>query len=980
MSPNRFERIQRLFEQVCELSPGERAAFLERECGSDKKLRGEIEDLLAAAENSQGLFANVSNAFEVMGDPGESSPQVFQVGETLAGRFQIVRYIGRGGMGEVYEASDSELGENVAIKTLRPEFIADPVGLRRFKREIQIARRVAHRNVCTVFDIARHRTSGPEYTFLSMELLQGETLGSYLKRHGKIDVDAAVPLVRQMAAGLDALHREGIVHRDFKPGNVILVGGETGSYRVVVTDFGLARSVVAHGDGETEVSRPGELLGTLDYMAPEQFSTVTAGPPADIYAFGLVLYRMLAGHHAYEGADAIQIGVRKATQPPKPIQEYVPRLDGRWIEAIGRCLERDPGRRFESAGEAVRVIEGLPPATLPVEIKPSKSDSVVSGNGSERLERPQPLWKRIGVATGTILLMGCLLVGAIAPASVVTLLEKVGLGFYPPLPDEIRLVVMPVAADAGTQLSREYLDGLTEAVASRAVGMEPLRENFVVVPSSEVLREARRATERIENPADDRDPPDDEGDSFAVMDVAGKLGANVVLLTEVAERDGRVYRRAELVDPSTGKPFDREEFELRLGDRSTAEDQLVSSLAGMLDLDPAAVRATQRLETQRPDSGEAYAFYLQGRGYLARHDKIENVEEAIQLFHRSLGEDSEYALAYAGLGEAYWRKYAIQRDGPWMNQALQNATNALEHGEELPQVHTTLGLVHLNTGRTDEATADFLRALDLDSRNVDALIGLGQSYEQAGARDLAEATFQKAIALRPNLWTSYKQLGLFYHRQGRYEDAIEQYNRILDLAPDSAHAHVNLGAFSYFLADYEVAEQHWRRALDLDPGRPSIYTNLGKVLFDQEKYDDALQYFQEALDRHRTHSALSNIADAYRKVGREEDAVAAYNESINLLLEAVRINPSAAAAYGYLAHNYAELRQEGQAIDAARRALSRSPNDPELKATVALAYASLEMEQEATQLVEELLADGYPRERLLRNGLLRRVAANLSRD
>jgi len=204
-----------------------------------------------------------------VGHPGEPSPHVFQVGETLAGRFQIVRYIGRGGMGEVYEASDSDLGENVAIKTLRSEFVSDPAGLRRFKREIQLARKVAHRNVCTVFDIASHRGPGHESTFLSMELLDGETLSTYLKQRGSLGPVEAFSLACQMSAGLDALHQEGIVHRDFKPGNVMLVGGKTETQPVVVTDFGLARTVAARGEGDTEVSRPGELLGTLNYMAPE---------------------------------------------------------------------------------------------------------------------------------------------------------------------------------------------------------------------------------------------------------------------------------------------------------------------------------------------------------------------------------------------------------------------------------------------------------------------------------------------------------------------------------------------------------------------------------------------------------------------------------------------------------------------------------------------------------------------------------------
>ena len=270
---------------------------------------------------------------------------VFDVGETLAGRFEIVRFIGRGGMGEVYEANDLELGDHVAIKTVLPEFTADPTGLRRFKREIQLARKVTHPNVCRIFDVAHHERDGRKYTFLSMELLEGETLSEHLKTKGRLTTDEALPLVRQMAAGLDALHQAGIVHRDFKPGNVMLVSGNNGEARVVVTDFGLARQAIAGDDNRSAVTLVGEVLGTPEYMAPEQLAGEPVGCWTDVYSLGVIVYEAVTGQRPFRADTPLQHAFQKNHRPPTDPRIYVEELSGQWCETILQCLDRDPANR-----------------------------------------------------------------------------------------------------------------------------------------------------------------------------------------------------------------------------------------------------------------------------------------------------------------------------------------------------------------------------------------------------------------------------------------------------------------------------------------------------------------------------------------------------------------------------------------------------------------------------------------------------------
>jgi serine/threonine protein kinase len=288
-------------------------------------------------------------------------------GELVAGRYKIVRLIGAGAVGEVYEANDETMNEAVALKTLRASSADDKVSVERFRREIQTARKVTHRNVCRTFDVGRHERAGvAPLTFLTMELLRGETLAEALAARGRYRSDEALPLVAQMSAGLGAAHAAGIVHRDFKPGNLMLVPDESGATRVVITDFGLARRSALD---DISITVTGEAVGTPLYMAPEQVVTgqQPISPATDVYALGIVMYEMVTGELPFKGSSITVMAIKRFKEAAPAPRLIVPDLDARWNAAILRCLEKDPARRFAGTAELMAALTaaGPPPEPAP---------------------------------------------------------------------------------------------------------------------------------------------------------------------------------------------------------------------------------------------------------------------------------------------------------------------------------------------------------------------------------------------------------------------------------------------------------------------------------------------------------------------------------------------------------------------------------------------------------------------------------------
>jgi tRNA A-37 threonylcarbamoyl transferase component Bud32/tetratricopeptide (TPR) repeat protein len=276
-------------------------------------------------------------------------------GELVAGRYRIVRFVAQGGMGEVYEAEDCELGEHVALKTIREE-TRDEIAEERFKREIQLSRKVTHPNVCRIFDVGYHGEGEGRVVFLTMEWLGGETLLEQIRRDGPLSIKDAGKVVRQIVAALTAAHAAGVVHRDLKSGNVLLAARKEAGPRAVVTDFGLAH-VLGTGEDGRSLSGSGGIVGTPGYMAPEQVEGGPLSPRTDVYALGVVMYEMLTGRLPFEGATPLSVAAKRLTMPAPSPRKVRPDLPARWDRAVLACMERNPLDRPGSARAVLDLLE-----------------------------------------------------------------------------------------------------------------------------------------------------------------------------------------------------------------------------------------------------------------------------------------------------------------------------------------------------------------------------------------------------------------------------------------------------------------------------------------------------------------------------------------------------------------------------------------------------------------------------------------------
>ena len=361
MTPERWQELSDVLYQALELAPGDRSAFLDRACASDTALRRELESLLSASDEMRSSFLK-SSSLAMTIKPG-----------TRLDDYEVETLIGSGGMGEVYRARDTRLKRAVAIKVL-PQFVSnDPDRLRRFEQEAQAAAALNHPNILAVFQLGTYQGT----PYMVLELLEGQNFRELL-RNGVLPVSLVVDYGGQIARGLAAAHEKGIVHRDLKPENLFL----TKDRRVKILDFGLAKltqdrpAVDSDAPALTERTEPGMVMGTAGYMAPEQVRGGRADHRADIFAFGAILYEMLAGRRAFRKATSAETMSSILNEEPQRISQIVPNLPAALQRVVQRCLEKNPEQRFQSASDLGFALEAWsdsremsPPETKLMEVE-----------------------------------------------------------------------------------------------------------------------------------------------------------------------------------------------------------------------------------------------------------------------------------------------------------------------------------------------------------------------------------------------------------------------------------------------------------------------------------------------------------------------------------------------------------------------------------------------------------------------------------
>src|SRR5574341_702135 len=359
MTPDQYQQIGQLYHAALELEPAARPAFLAEACGGDGELRREVESLLQAHQQADGLLAG--KVADAVAEMAARQPNPSLTGHSIS-HYQVLSLLGAGGMGEVYLAQDTSLGRKVALKLLPAEFTKDPDRVRRFKQEARAASALNHPNIITIYEIGEVQTEAGGLHFIATEFIDGQTLRERMRQH-PLKLAESLDVALQVASALAAAHEAGIVHRDIKPENVM--ARKDGLVKVL--DFGLAKPTApkvaaVESDAPTapQVStQSGMVIGTVAYMSPEQARGLKVERRTDVFSLGVMLYEMLAGRRPFEGATMSDVIAALLTAEPPPLGQLCAEAPAELERIVGKCLAKDREDRYQTAEELIAELKSL---------------------------------------------------------------------------------------------------------------------------------------------------------------------------------------------------------------------------------------------------------------------------------------------------------------------------------------------------------------------------------------------------------------------------------------------------------------------------------------------------------------------------------------------------------------------------------------------------------------------------------------------
>ena len=800
----------------------------------------------------------------------EAIPQSFvnlTVGSTFAGRYRITENLGKGGMGVVYKAEDTKLRRAVAIKLLPWWLTSDEGAKERFLHEGRAASSLDHTNICTIYE-ADETHDGQ--MFIAMAFCEGEVLGKKIER-GALDPARAVDIAIQVCDGLGVAHQSGMVHRDIKPGNIMI--SDRGHVKIV--DFGLAKVA-----GETRVTRAGMAVGTVAYMSPEQARGEEVDARTDIWSLGAVLYEMLTGRLPFRGdRDQAMIHSILAEEPEAP-SRHNKAVPAALDKAVLKCLRKDPADRYSSTDELeadlARVRETLPgpvcaygatahglsPAHGP---SPAPRSLVV---GRLRISR-QLRFVGFGVAAGAV----AVALAATLPAGRPLLTSQVLLAFlgFDRFPAAKYVAVLPFEVTGDDPEVRAIGDGLADIQTQQLVRLDAVTDSFWVVPASEVRS------------AGLTDP----------VAAARKLGINLAVTGSLGTAGDRIDLVLRLLDARTARELTHVAVSEPIANLSVWQDSLLPLVAGMLgvEVEPGTYAELKPGGTFVP---AAYEAYVAGRGYMCESKAKEPVDRAIDRFSKAIAEDSSFAQAYVGLGLAYFQQYGATKDANLREAALALADRASRLSPDLPSAPYLSGLVYADMKQNVKAVEAFQAAARIDSNYWEPYKQLGNVYSTLGKYDLAEASFKKALRIEPKSFNLYSLLGYTCLAHGDYEGAIKPYHAMAVLRPDTTAGFNNLGVAYMELDRYPEARSAFERSLAIEE-KPGPHSNLGSIYLYNARYEDAEREYKKALDLEKGDSdypLYGNYAEAcYWIPGQRDKAEAYFKAAISLAEDSLGNDP-----------------------------------------------------------------------------------------
>jgi serine/threonine protein kinase/Tfp pilus assembly protein PilF len=719
-------------------------------------------------------------------------------GSAFAGRYQVIEELGHGGMGKVYKVFDQEVQAKMALKLIRPEVSADKNTIDRFRNELKIARDISHKNICRMYDLGREAGN----YFITMEYVSGEDLKSFIRRSRQLVVGTAIFIAKQVCEGLAEAHRVGVVHRDLKPGNIMI--DKEGSAKIM--DFGIARSTSVKG-----ITGAGVMIGTPEYMSPEQVEGKEVDPRSDIYSLGIILYEMLTGQVPFEGDTPFTVGVKQKSAMPRDPKELNAQIPQDLSRLILKCLDKDKGKRYQSAEEVRSELEKIE-------------------KGVPTAERAVPRRKTF---TSREITVKFSLRKLILPALVVTALAIIAVvawRFIPrkkPVPaPKIENSIAVVGFENLT--GDKSLDDLRKAIPSLLITSLEQTGHFYVATwerMHDILKQLGKGDVEIINQDLGFVLCRREGIEAIVIGTftkAGNMFATDVKVLDVETKKllKSASSRGEGIDSILRTQIDELSREISLGLGATVE----KAAGGQV---PVAEVTTSSIE--------AYNYYLRGTeesGKMYWEQARNSLEKAIELDPTFAMAHYQLAYVYQGLNEISARDEAIKKAMTYAQKATEKERLYIEsdyadyiENDQLKSIrileqlankypkekeaHCYLGMFLASYDR-DKAIEEYNKALELDPNYAEVVGYLALQWRTKGNFEKALDLYKKYVSLSPGDANPYDSMANLYFRMGRIDDAIANFKEALRIKPDFLMSMIGLQYISAIRQDYTEA----RRWLD----------------------------------------------------------------------------------------------------------------------------------------------------------------------